>query len=645
MILKRRTKLFLFNLFFRKLWVKLAVLFLAMVIIPLMIMGMLLISTSQKAVRSAVLYGHREIAVRAANEIGLFIKNPMDLMLTTASMLGAVYPAPWKQETILVELALNKPIFIKLSSANLDGKAIASSELGKTLDRDYSEDILNEIIKGSSYVSGVSIMDNHTPYITMAVPIKKMGKVVGILTAEVNLRGMWDIVDSIRISETGRVFLVSGDGTLIAHEDKKRVLRNENLSSEEDVKSVLDGNVNAIELKDRDGKWWISSYAPVADLGWGVILRQKRDEAYSFSKVMKAQSRTIIAVSVFMAIIISIFIARTLMKPIKSLVSGTKSIARGDLDHKLGVRRRDEIGELIRSFNDMTEQLKRAKARERLSAIGEAAAWIAHELKNSLVAIKSFVLLFPKKHNDEKFIHRFSSLVPDEIERWERMLKDLSGFSYQSELRIAETDAKTIIYNVLEIMREKFIENKIDVIYSPQDRNFHIPADQERLKQVFTNLFINAINAMPKGGSLNVYLYDPSGSFYGYSPPRGHPEARRAEGSHKILRRFAPQDEGSKNTENSPTPHLYTREMARPEFIEVRIKDTGKGMSSEALEKIFEPFHTTNKHGMGLGLAISRRIIQQHGGDISVESEVDVGTTFIVRLPKRGTDESKDNFS
>ncbi|MBI4982446.1 MAG: HAMP domain-containing protein, partial [Candidatus Omnitrophica bacterium] len=376
-------------------------------------------------------------------------------------------------------------------------------------------------------------------------------------------------------------------GTIIAHQDKKKVLQNQNLKDKKEVASVLNGREGAIELQDETEGKLISSFAPICSLGWGLVLRQKQDEAYRFSGVMKMQSWIIIILSELLASLASIFMGKKLAAPIKNLSSGIKSVAAGNLDHKIIPRMRDDIGELIRSFNSMAKKLKMSRDRERLSAIGEAAAWIAHELKNSLVSIKSFVQLFPVRYRDERFRDKFSRLVPGEINRMERMFKELSDFSSHSELSKTRTNMKEVIDNTLELMREEFINKKINLNYSLQNDNFPIEADPERLKQVFMNLIINSINAMPQGGSLAVSI-----------------EKREPLQAESI-----------------------------PARIEVRIKDTGKGISGELLRKLFEPLHTTKDGGMGLGLTISRKIVEEHGGNIDVESEIDRGTTFIVRLP------------
>jgi two-component system sporulation sensor kinase A len=288
--------------------------------------------------------------------------------------------------------------------------------------------------------------------------------------------------------------------------------------------------------------------------------------------------------------------AQILAHPIKVLASRIRSVSAGNFDERIEIIRHDEIGRLIRSFNDMTKKLKKAKARERLSAIGEASAWIAHEFKNSLVAIKPFVQLFPRKHKDKEFVETFGKLVPQEIKRWESMLKDLSDFSSNFELNLVKTKVRDIINSILKPMEEEFMQKKIVVQYNSEENNLYLDADPERLRQVFMNLIINAIKAMPLGGSLII------------------------------------------------SEHLIKDNIVnnKPSYLEISIKDTGLGIPKDSLDKLFEPFHPTRKvGGMGLGLTISRRIIEQHGGKIDVESKIGIGTIFIVRLPIQSTSEIK----
>jgi two-component system sensor histidine kinase HydH len=200
--------------------------------------------------------------------------------------------------------------------------------------------------------------------------------------------------------------------------------------------------------------------------------------------------------------------------------------------------------------------------------------------------IKSFMVSFPQEHADQGFIDRFGKLVPPEISRWERMLNELSGLSSQAELRMSRVNVDELVANTLGMMSEKMSARKIEVVYSRQDKNLSLTADPQRLKQVLINLIMNAAGAMPDGGRLIISVGPASGD-----------------------------------------------DMQNPQHIEIRIADTGSGIPPEAIGKIFEPFYTNRANGIGLGLAIARKITQQHGGDIAVASALGRGSAFIVTLP------------
>jgi two-component system NtrC family sensor kinase len=566
---------------------------------------MLLIKTSQDAIKASVLRGHQEIAIRAASEVGLFIQQPKELLISTASILGVVSADAWSQETVLVELALNNPIFSRIVSINKNGMEIATSELGSEL-KDRTDELgFIKAVAGEFYISDVYIQDNHTPYVKLAVPIRRLGEVIGVLFAKVNLRGIWDIVDRIKLNKTGMAYVVSDKGILIAHPDKKKVLANENMLSNPSialkigsersrttnriVKSVLNGQIGSIEYLDDDKQKQVSSFAPILGLGWGVVVTQSADEAFSFSWAMKAQSWILIILSELVVVVISFLIARALVKPIKALAEATKQVAQGKLDEYIPSKRKDELGELVRSFNNMINKLKEAKASERLSIIGKAATAIVHELKNSLVMVNTLIGLFPKKHKDKRFVERFTKTVPQELERWKSMLQDLSDFSRGAkiELSLAQIDIAELIKDIHCLIEERTLQSNIKLQINIEEELPYIQGNSQKLRQVFVNLVTNAVDAMPNGGSLILSAAMAN-------------KADKRESKH---------------------------------HIEIKVRDTGMGLSTHSFEKIFEPFHTTKINGMGLGLAISRNIIQQHGGDIEVKSESNQGTSFIVKLP------------
>ncbi|MFH1379115.1 MAG: cache and HAMP domain-containing protein, partial [bacterium] len=451
-----RIKKIILNIIGRKLWVQIALILILLVTIPVALLGILLIHGSQEAVKKSVLNNHQEIVARAAREIELFIKQPEEILLTVSAMLGVTHADPWEQETVLVELILNQQIFLSAASADLSGREIASSQLGKKIKVHFYNDALLFIEKGKVYKSPVKINDNQIPYMTIAVPIRVRGAITGMVTADINIRGIWDVVDNIKLDKTGRAYLVSSDGTVLAHQDKKKVLTHENLLQDRDVREIASGSTGSIEIKELSGKLVISSFAPIPYVGWGIILRQEQSEAYFFSHIMKIQSWAVMAISELIAVIVSIFLANIFARPIKSLASRIRMVSMGDLEQKVNTKRFDELGELIRSFNDMIVKLKKARARERLSVIGETTSRIAHEFKNSLVPVKLFTQLFPQRHNEKNYIERFNKVVPAGIEHCERIIKDLSSLSSHSELHLVNTDIKRILDNILDSLKEKF---------------------------------------------------------------------------------------------------------------------------------------------------------------------------------------------
>ncbi len=571
-----------------RLWVQVAAVLLVVMTIMVIVSGVLLVWVAEDAVQGSVLVNHKEIAVRAAEEIDLFVSRAEDMLVTTAAMLGSVYPSSWKQETIMVELALDQPVFIRIAAVDLSGKLIASSELDQGLVRQYPDEALNAARQQKTYFSRIQLLDNSMPYITIAVPVKRLGEIAQVLIADVDMRGIWDIVDSIQIGKTGKAFLVSERGVLIAHSDKKRVLKEEDLARQKDVQSVLSGQRSSLETEDSAGKQWVSSFAPVRSLGWGLVLRQARPEAYKFAQSMKIHFLIILLVSEILAIAVSIMVALNVTRPVKVLVHSITRVAAGDLDNKVATSRRDEIGELIRAFNNMIDKLKKAKEQEMLSAVGLAAARISHELRNSLVLIKSFIQLFPRRHTDVRFVGKFSRLLPEEILRWERMLKELSDFSSQQQLNVCDINISNFLRSTADIMEESLRKQNIDLRCAAGTDNLFIKGDPERLRQVLVNLMINAVHAMPEGGTL-VFS----------------------------------------------AATVFPEQGSGPAEVEIRVRDTGAGIASEDMKRIFEPFYTKRTEGMGLGLSISKKIIEQHQGRIFVESKPKAGTTFVLRFPGR----------
>lgn len=560
-----------------QLWLGLAVFFL----IVLTALGFLLIRTSEQAVRTTLFRDHEEIALRAANEIHLFVQSPKQILSSTAALVGINHTNVWKQETLLVELGLRFPIFTRLSSVSIEQKEIASSQPESEL-IDYSQDsLILSALKGEFSYSAIKLTPKGIPYIEMAAPYFNYGEVVGVLRAVVSLRGVWEIVDQIKIGTTGFAYLVSGQGTVIAHKDKKKVLNNLDLTSKRFIQQVLEGEQGSLESGGLKDEKILSAFAPVPEFNWGLVTEQQWGEAFSFAQKMRQDIWVTLLISLLIAAIICILFAVAFSKPIKQLASIAMEVANGNFEVVLSTRRIDEIGVLIHKFTDMIAKLKKAKEMERLAAMGLAAASIAHELRNPLVAVKTYTQLFSRKRHEPKFLDRFEKTIPSEIDRLGLLLDELSDFSRANQVDLKPISLAAVIEGVLLLLEEKMKQHEVVVQFEALiDKKRPILGDKERLKQVFINLISNAVQAMGIKGALKIKLYQ------------------------------------------------------EQETLKVDIADTGKGIAKEEIEHIFEPFFTTGKKtGLGLGLAICQNIMQQHQGLIQVQSVLNQGTTFTLSFP------------
>ncbi len=226
----------------------------------------------------------------------------------------------------------------------------------------------------------------------------------------------------------------------------------------------------------------------------------------------------------------------------------------------------------------------RLRRQDKLAALGTMAAGMAHEIKNPLSAMKVLSQLFPLKGTTEDYRKKFEEIMPREIGRIDRIVESLLSFAKASTPQFKDADIVKIIDTLLDYYAEKMRENSVVLVreINPVPK---IWADPEQLDKVFSNLILNAIQAMPQGGTLKVSLR----------------EGVRKDGELK---------------------NIY-----------IDISDTGYGISKEAMKKLFDPFYTTKHGGTGLGLTITHSIIEGHGGTIDVSSEVNKGTTFAISLP------------
>ncbi len=290
----------------------------------------------------------------------------------------------------------------------------------------------------------------------------------------------------------------------------------------------------------------------------------------------------------------AILLARRITGPLKKLVEGTVKISKEDFSQKIDITSQDEIGNLAQSFNDMSRKLLLARERmeaasnkliqaEKLASIGRISAGIAHEIRNALTSVKLNIQKLVQSDRLDETEKEHLSISQEGIGQMEKFVKELLDFTRVSELNLDRFSIEQILDESIKTLADTLELKKVVLEKSYEEGLPQVLVDADKLKQVFLNILRNAYEAVEEKGKINIFL--------------------------SLLK----EQEGSK--------------------IRVFISDNGSGIPEENRETVFEPFYTTKASGIGLGLPIARKIIEQHRGTIRVKKNAAQGTSFEILIP------------
>ena len=379
--------------------------------------------------------------------------------------------------------------------------------------------------------------------------------------------------------------------------------------------------------------------------------------AYSHERQMRWQQQLTITLllsgiaGLALVYLISYIISRRITRPIAVLREGVSHIAAGNLDHRVKIQSRNEVGQLAEGFNQMAHDLKQSleerMAAERAATWRDAARQVAHEVKNPLFPIRlSVENLQQAKSNPEVFEQIFSECtdtVIEEVDRIGKLIDEFHQFArmpkpqrkwsqlndivrsvltlytgrhipdLEQENEIAPMSSEHV-NSVLQDSTEKFwLENiskiKVRTELAPLPR---LLVDPEHIAQALGNLLKNAIEAMPEGGLLKVKTY--------FTPDAPQTHTNAASGESRDDEKQGERDQKDMDTHGT---------------VSLEIQDTGHGMSQETIANLFVPYYTTKSetNGRGLGVPIVRRIVTEHGAEIDFQSTEGVGTTVRIHFP------------
>jgi two-component system NtrC family sensor kinase len=338
--------------------------------------------------------------------------------------------------------------------------------------------------------------------------------------------------------------------------------------------------------------WQASCHAHDADqkvLGvLDVTMSLDEVEEQISSNEMKMVTFAVSAI-ITISFIIWFFVQHLVGKPVNQLVKATNVVASGDLNYKIANHKKDELGQLAKSFNEMTQKLADAQRQliqsDKLASLGRLAAGVAHEINNPLTGVLTYSSFLLKRANGDSETKNDLEVIVRETKRCREIVKGLLDFARQAPVQKTAVSIAAVIDQVLSIIDNQLRLKKAHVRKDIAGDLPHIPADANQMQQVFMNLLVNAADAV------------------------------ESEDSEILISANRCDIDGK-------------------EYVQIKVRDNGCGISRENLTKIFEPFYSTKgQRGTGLGLAVVWGIIEKHGGKITVDSETGNGTTFTVQLP------------
>ena len=571
----------------KKISTRFALLMAAAGVLPLLAYGAVSIVSMRSGAQQAVILGNLNVARQVAEQIELYVTGSVRILKALAADLQQTGLERWQQDRILKNFVLQFAEFQELTLLDENGRSTVTSRLGAptvTVPGSESVDV------DGALMSRFSLDDDLLPTAIVAVRLAE-SEGGGWLVGRLNLEAMWRMVDRIRVGAEGYALVVTNEGQLLAHgnpDAKSRVARGDNLR-EQAHPLVMQLQPDAAEAQTASAQYedergpvlGVASRLPT--LGWTVLVEQPLTEAFAIPIRMQTQLGIAITVALLAMLAVGYIWGHRFIDPILALTRGTKALAEGRLDERVTVDSTDEIGQLGFAFNNMADRLvelqEDVRKKERQAMFGRIAVGLVHDLSHPIQNIGNSCKLIVKMFDDMEYRESFRRTVERELSQVKRVLDDLRNVARPLPLERFPLDINKAIAELVESMQTTAesagLTLETELVFGP----VYVEGDLFALNRVYRNLITNAMQA---------------------TPPHGR---------------------------------IVIRTLRQNEQAVVEIADTGSGIPPERLETIFDDFVTTKRRGLGLGLAISKKVVEQLGGTIAVASEVGLGSTFTLRFP------------
>lgn len=574
------------------------------VALPLFFTGKVLVDTAQKSIMQTILDRNLEFARRSTRFVDLKLSTATELIRSQAQFQSIVEMTRSTQELAINTLVNEFDLFNQLTILDTNGTVIASTSFDNVLAEKIGTNGLVPVIlasfeNGIGYRTDVYVSAERLPMLDIAEPISLYNETVGILYAIVDLKAMWDLVDENKVGKKGESFVFNKEGVYIAHSDRKKVYSNRKFQNEEIKQNIRRGESGHLVYEAEGGIEMVAAYAPIGDYGWGAMLQQPTSEAFAPARRMRFRVLQFMIISVLLASLVAYFYSRRIVKPVNMLVSGMERFSQGELNYRISRVTDDEIGALAENFNEMAERLivfqNRLKRTEVLETLSKLASVLSHEIRNPLNSMVINMQILKREISREEInrgrVEKFYGILASEIKRVDQLVSDFLLIARPPKMKKEEVAINEILDEVVMMQVAESLNKGVRLEREYEKTPIMMKVDISRMRQVFLNLTINAIQAMPGGGKLTISI------------------------------------KGADGASGSGTP-------LSGEATVISFADTGHGIGEKDLPRVFDFYYSTKEDGSGLGLAIVQQIVDEHHGKIVVHSVPGEGAVFTIYLPQ-----------
>ncbi len=555
--------------------------------LPLAAYGIGSILSLQRNTRESIVNGNRNVATRAGEEIRRYVSANAEILKSLAANLQGTDLKTWQQDRVLKNYVIDFREFREITLFDEAGGMVATSRIGAPRVSIPKSEAIG--LDGVS-MSPIRLDEDELPTAVFSIHLTRLNRPDGWLVGQFSLEEMWRMVDQIRIGNHGYALVVAPDGALIAHGDPDRkalVAQSRNMAGRHPLVTVgsHQATVTDAEYVDDEGRTELAVATRIADLNWTIIVEQPTTEAYAGAMQLRRQLMLAIGLALLVMIAVGYWFGRQFIAPIFTLQRATQAVAEGHLETRVEIRTVDEFGKLGAAFNTMAARLielqENVKRQERQAMFGRLVGGLFHDLMHPIQNIGNNARLMIRPDQDQESRRSAHQVIEREVGVLKRFMDDVLNIARPKPIQRFPVDVNTSVAEIVDSMRSQGESTGVVVEARCAGEPLIIEGDRFSLGRVYRNLITNAIQATPAGGRVVA--------------------TTARVGDH----------------------------------AEICVADTGSGIPAERLSAIFDDFVTTKSRGLGLGLAISKQTVEQHGGTITVRSEVGRGTTFTLRFPAR----------